>query len=110
VSASSQSHQVPAEAKPIGGGEGVGEDQVHSINTDAVLVCTHTLGPFDLGTLEFSQVRDPALSEIPSPSKDDTEEDESMSTKNHSRKASDDSLGKSIYCPARYVSHGRRWL
>jgi hypothetical protein len=46
-----------------------------------VLVSTHALGPFDLGTPEFSKVRDPALSESPSPSKDDTEEDEIMSTK-----------------------------
>jgi hypothetical protein len=60
-----------------------------------VIVSTHALGPFYLGPLEFSQVRDPALSEIPSPSKDDTEEDESMSTHNHSRKARGDSLEKS---------------
>jgi hypothetical protein len=56
------------------------------------------MGPFDLGTPEFIQVRDPALCESLSPNKDDTEEDEgkheSMSTKNHSRKTSDDSLGK----------------
>jgi hypothetical protein len=99
VSASTRATQVPAEAKTTEGGEGVGEDQVDSINTNAVLVSTHALGPFDLGTPEFSQVRDPAQSESPIPNKDDTEENEgkneSMSTRNHSRKASDDYLGKS---------------
>jgi hypothetical protein len=95
VYASTQAPQVPAEAKPTELGEGVGEYQVYSINNNDVLVSTHALGPFDLGTPEFSQVRDTALIESPSPSKNNTEEDESMSTKNHSRKASDDSLEKS---------------
>jgi hypothetical protein len=99
VSASTQAPQVPAEAKPTEGGEGVGEDQVNSIDTHAVLVSTHALGPFDLRTPTFSQVRDPAPSEIPSPNKDDTEEyegkNESMSAQNHSWKANDGFLEKS---------------
>jgi hypothetical protein len=110
--ASTQAHQVPARAKPREGGEGVGEDQADSINTNAVLVSTQAPVHFYLGTPEFSQVRDPAPSEIPSTNKDDTEEDggnnESMSTNKddesqtdessnqgiHSRKASGDSLEK----------------
>jgi hypothetical protein len=60
VSASTQSPQVIAEAKPTEEGEGVGEDQIYSINTDDVTVSTHALGTFDLGTPEFSQVRDPS--------------------------------------------------
>jgi hypothetical protein len=98
VSASTQAPKVPAESTPTEGGEGVGEDQGDSINTDDVLVSTQALGPFDLGTPVFSQVCDPARSEIPSPNKDDTEENEgkneSMSTKKHSRKGSDDYLEK----------------
>jgi hypothetical protein len=98
VSASTHAPQVPAEAKPTEGDEVVGEDQVDSINTNAVLVSTHALGPFALGTPEFNQVLDPAPSESPRPNKDDTQEEEGknegMSTKNHSRKASDNPLEK----------------
>jgi hypothetical protein len=75
VYAYTQVPQVFAEAKPTEEGEGIGEDQVDSINTDAVLVSTRALGPFDCGTLELSQVRDPAQSESPIQNKDDTEED-----------------------------------
>jgi hypothetical protein len=68
--------QVPAEAKPTEGGEGVREVEVDSINTDAVLVSTHALVPFDLGTPEFSQGHYPAPSESPSQKNNDIEEDE----------------------------------
>jgi hypothetical protein len=73
MSASTQAPQVTAEAKPREGGERVGEDQVDSINTDDVLVSTHALVNFDLGTPAFSQVRDPAPSDSPIIKKDDTE-------------------------------------
>jgi hypothetical protein len=63
-----------------------------------VLVSTQALLPFDLGTPEFNQVHGPASSESPGTNEDDIEEDEgnneSMSKKNHSRKASGDSLEK----------------
>jgi hypothetical protein len=62
VSASTHAPQVPAATKPTEGGEGFGEDQADSINTDAVLLPTQALGSFDLGTPEFSQVSDPAPS------------------------------------------------
>jgi hypothetical protein len=75
VYVSTQAPQVTAEATTTERGEGVGEYQVDSINTDAVLVSTHALGTFDLGTPEFSKFRDPAPSEIPIPNKDATEED-----------------------------------
>jgi hypothetical protein len=74
--ASTHSPPVPAEAKPKEGGEGVGEDQADSINTNAVLVSTQSPVPFDLGTPEFSQVRGHAPSESPSTKKNETEEDE----------------------------------
>jgi hypothetical protein len=65
-----------------------------------VLVSTQALGPFDFGTPASNQVCDHTPSESPSPNKDDTEEDEgnneSMRTKNHSRKASEDSLKKHL--------------
>jgi hypothetical protein len=112
MSASTQAPQVPAEAKPPERGEGVGEDQAYSINTDAVLVSTQALVHFDLGTPAFNQVHDPEPGKSPSTNKDDTEEDEgtneSMSTNKddavqkdesnsediHSSRASDYSLGK----------------
>jgi hypothetical protein len=82
--ASTHTPQFPAEAKSREGGEGFGEDRADSINTDAVSASTWAPVKFDMNTPEFSQVRDPAPSEIPSTNKDDTEEDEgnneSMST------------------------------
>jgi hypothetical protein len=126
--ASTQAPQVPPEAKPREGGEGVREDQADSINTNAVFVSTQAPVTFDIGTPESSQVRDPAPGESPSTNKDYAEEDESnnesLITKKddeaqkdesnneeiHSRKASGDSLEKSIKYPDRYVSHGRRSL
>jgi hypothetical protein len=110
--ASTQAPQVPAEEKPREVGEGVGEYQADSINTNSVYASTQAPVTFDMITPEFSQVRDPAPSESRSTNKDDAEEDEdnteSLSTNKddeaqkdesnneeiRSRKASDDSSEK----------------
>jgi hypothetical protein len=71
--AKTQAPQVPAEAKPRERGEGFGEDQADSINTNAVSSSTQVPVTFDITTPELSQVRDPAPSESPSTNKNDAE-------------------------------------